>query len=197
MLNQILEPYGYSESEAGIDGAILIITGLVFAALTSPIIDRTHAYLFSIKLFVPTIATCYLIFVWMPGAGSIGAPYAVSAVLGAANFALVPIALEYLVEISWPASPEVSSTVCWAGGQLLGGIFIVIMGALKGAKGEPPGSMKRALIFEAVLACAVVPLPLLLGVKRLGLAEGGVSKRLGQDRAGEEEVGVVEYDRDR
>ncbi len=41
------------------------------------------------------------------------------------------------------------------------------MDALKGGlKGEPDGSLKRALIFQAAIAWAVVPLPLFLGYRR-------------------------------
>ncbi|KAF2812469.1 MFS general substrate transporter [Mytilinidion resinicola] len=201
LLNQILEPYGFTETQAGICGAVLIVVGLVFAAFTSPVFDRTHAYLLGIKLFVPVIAICYLAFVWAPQTRSLGAPYAIAAILGAASFALVPIALEYLVEVAYPASPEAGSTICWAGGQLLGGIFIVIMNALKegtlqvveggdgkgkGPGDRPPGNMYRALVFEAVVACVVMPMPLALGVKRLGLGAGAVKGRLRLDEAGEE-----------
>jgi len=92
--------------------------------------------------------------------------------LGASSFSLVPIALEYLVEVTWPASPEVSSVISWTGGQLLGAIFIIIMSALKDGRGRdgPKMNMQRALIFEAIIACLVIPCPLLLGVRRLNLA---------------------------
>ena len=165
-------------SWAGICGALLIVIGLVASALTSPLIDRTKSFLFAIKVLVPVIAISYLAFVFAPATRTLAAPFAIASILGASSFALVPVALEYLVEITWPVSPEVSSTICWSSGQLLGGVFILIMGALKGADGEPPGSMKRALIFQAVIACAVVPLPLLLGIKWLGLRRDSQSGRL-------------------
>jgi FLVCR family MFS transporter 7 len=127
--------------------------------------------------------------IWAPQTRSIVAPYVLSAVLGASSFSLLPIALEYMVEITFPASPEVSSTICWVGGQLFGAIFIVIMDALKdgrpvdlakvndggrmtGGGDRPPGNMFNALIFEAVVAMVVLPLPLMLGIKKLGLASG-------------------------
>ncbi|KAF2657942.1 MFS general substrate transporter [Lophiostoma macrostomum CBS 122681] len=186
LLNQILYPYGYTEDEAGICGAILILVGLVSAALTSPIFDRTHAYQLGIKLFTPLIALSYLALIWAPQTRSLAAPYVLSAVLGAASFSLLPLALEFLVEVTFPSSPEIGSTVCWAGGQALGGVFVIVMNALKegsadleevrregrggGSGGDrPQGNMFRALVFEAVVALAVLPLPLCLGVKRLGL----------------------------
>jgi FLVCR family MFS transporter 7 len=49
------------------------------------------------------------------------------------------------------------------------------MGALKDGKGNPKDNMQRALIFEALIALIVVPIPLLLGIKRLGF--GGEERR--------------------
>jgi MFS transporter, FLVCR family, MFS-domain-containing protein 7 len=70
-------------------------------------------------------------------------------------------------------SPEVTSTICWSGGQLLGGIFILVSNALRDPRpndgslddhtNRPPGNMWRALIFQTVIAMVVIPLPLALG----------------------------------
>ncbi|KAK3333781.1 major facilitator superfamily domain-containing protein [Cercophora scortea] len=168
LLNQIMYPYGYSSEEAGIAGALLIVVGLVTSAVTSPIIDRTKAFLTAIRIAVPIVGLCYFIFIWMPGTrdtAGVAGPYVILSVLGAASFSLVPVVVEYLVELTHPISPEVTSTLAWSGGQLLGGIFIVISGALKGGdEGSPPGNMKKALVFTAVIALAAVPLPLCLGL---------------------------------
>ncbi|KAI1356187.1 major facilitator superfamily domain-containing protein [Xylaria sp. FL0043] len=165
LLNQILLPYGFSSDEAGIAGAVLIVVGLVSSAITSPILDRTKAFILSVKVAVPIIGLSYLAFIFTPPTRQLAAPYVVLAILGAASFSLVPVALELLCELSHPVSPEITSTIGWGGGQLLGGIFIVISDALKaGPDGNPPANLDRALIFTAVLALAAVPLPLSLGL---------------------------------
>ncbi|KAK8214111.1 major facilitator superfamily domain-containing protein [Phyllosticta capitalensis] len=199
LLNQMLYPYGFSETDAGICGALLIFVGLIFAACLSPLMDRRHPkpFILVIKILCPVVVACYIAFIFAPPTRTDAAPYIIAAILGAASFALVPTALEYLVETTWPASPEIGSTLCWAGGQLLGGIFIVIMDALKEPgclntddcqqKGKnstgwkPPGSMWKALIFEAVMAIVVLPAPLLLGVKRLGFGDARREGRLEAD----------------
>lgn len=56
LLNQILQPYGFSESDAGIAGGVLIVVGLIASAIVSPIIDRTKQYSITIKILVPLIA---------------------------------------------------------------------------------------------------------------------------------------------
>lgn len=165
LLNQMMTPYGFSDDEAGIGGAVLIVVGIIAAAITSPILDRTKKFLLAIRVLVPVIGLSFLVFTWMPETGSIVGPYFVLAMLGASSFALVPVALEYLIELSHPLSPEVTSTTAWAGGQLFGAIFIIISGALTdGEDASPPKNMKRALIFQAVIALVAVALPLSLGM---------------------------------
>ena len=139
LINQILQPYSFTEDEAGIGGALLIVVGLVTSAVTSPIIDRTKSYLIAIKICVPIIAICYLAFTWAPQTRTIVAPYVILSILGASSFSLVPIVLEYLIEITHPVAPEVTSTICWTGGQLLGGIFIIVSDALR-ASGANDGT---------------------------------------------------------
>ena len=179
LLTQILTPYGYSETQSGIAGALLILVGLVAAAVTSPIVDRSKRYLLFIKTFVPIIALSYLVFIWAPPSGSVVAPYLISSVLGAASFSLVPVALEWLVEVSYPVGPEIGSTISWAGGQALGGLFIIVSDALQdGENGDPPYNLKKALIFQAVVAMAVMPSAMLLGV----LGGKVVNRRLELDK---------------
>jgi len=158
LINQIFEPYGFSETDAGIAGAILIFVGLGASAFVSLYVDHTKRYLPTIRLLVPLIAIGYVILIFMPETRTVAGPYITCAILGAASFSLLPCALEYLVEITYPASPEVSSTICWTGGQLLGAVFILLMDALKGGlSGQPKDSMKSALIFQAVISCLAVP----------------------------------------
>ncbi|KAK0314585.1 hypothetical protein LTR01_001409 [Friedmanniomyces endolithicus] len=132
LLNQIFAPYGFSETDAGIAGGLLILVGLVAAAFVSPFVDRTKKYVITIKILVPLIASSYLVLIFVPATRSAVGIYVVCAVLGAASFSLLPCALEYLVVVTHPVSPEITSTICWSGGQLLGAVFIVIMTALRG-----------------------------------------------------------------
>jgi MFS transporter, FLVCR family, MFS-domain-containing protein 7 len=165
LLNQIMMPYGFTSDEAGIAGAVLIVVGLVATAISSPILDRTKAFLLTMKVCVPIIGIAYLVFIWTLGTRALAAPFVVLAVVGAASFSLMPIALEYLIELSHPCSPEVTSTMAWALGQLCGACFLLISDALKaGEDANPPENMDRALIFQAVVAMVVVPLPLCLGL---------------------------------
>lgn len=188
LLSQIMTPYGFTNDEAGIGGAILIVVGLVTAAVVSPILDRTKKFLLAIRILVPMIATCYLIFVWMPETKTIAGPYVILAVLGGTSFTLLPVALEYLIELSHPLSPEVTSTTAWAGGQLFGAIFLIISDALvSGKDASPPKNMKNALIFEAVVALVIAIFPLTLGL--FGRKDKMTLRRIASDGRGSDETG--------
>jgi len=186
LLNQIFEPYGFTEDQAGIAGAVLIFVGIGCSAIVSPIIDRTKAYLITLKMLIPLTSVSYLILVFIPQTRSFPAVCIVMALIGGSSFALLPCALEYLVEITWPVSPEASSVVAWCGGQVLGGLFIIIMTALKGQFGktpthdQPAGSMIRALVFQAVFCLCVLPLGFVIG---LGRTEDQQRGRLNKESA--------------
>ncbi|KAJ5606098.1 hypothetical protein N7510_008879, partial [Penicillium lagena] len=166
LLNQILSPHGFSETEAGIAGGILIVVGLVMAAIVSPLTDRFKYYLGTIRVLIPIIAASYIGLIFAPGSSAGIAPsYVVMAIIGASSFALLPVVLEYLVEITYPFSPEIGSTMCWTGGQLLGACFILIQDALKaGALAHPAFNMRNALIFSAVVAVVAAPPPMVIGL---------------------------------
>jgi cyanate permease len=181
LLTQILTPYGYNETQSGIAGGLLILVGLITAAVTSPLVDRYKRSLPVIQVLVPVVALCYLAFIWAPPAASIVAPYVVCSLLGAASFSLVPIALEFLAGVTYPVGPELSSVTCWTAGQLLGGIFIVTSDALEdGADAQPPWNLHRALILQAVITLAVVPCVFVLG--RVGGAGAVRDGRMEADR---------------
>lgn len=165
LLNQILGPYEVSETDAGIAGAILIVVGLVTAAVMSPVTDRFKHYLGSIRVLVPIVVASYIGLIFSPSsAAGIAPSYVVLALMGGSSFALLPIVLEYLVEITYPFSPEIGSTICWTGGQLLGACFILIQDALKASQdASPPSNMRSALIFSAVVCAAAAPFPLSIG----------------------------------
>lgn len=180
LLAQILTPYNYSQNDAGIAGAVLIVVGLVAAAITSPIVDRSKSYVLLFKTAVPVLAASYVAIYWAPGAHNDAAPFVICALIGATSFSILPVALECITEITWPVAPGLTSCLCWAISQSAGAVFIIVSEALEaGPAANPPYNMQNALIFQAVLASVVVPFVLAIGwfrpVER---------KRLAVDRPG-------------
>jgi Na+/melibiose symporter-like transporter len=165
IFGQILIPYGFSQTEAGIAGAAEIFGGVVISAIVSPILDRTKAFKFAVRLLIPIIAICYTILIFLPGFRSAAGLYTVCVVLGGASFSLMPMVLELLTQVTHPISPEISSIIAWIGGGTLGGILIIVSNALEtssGWNGQPEGSMIKGLILQAVLAWAALPAALIV-----------------------------------
>lgn len=179
LLVQMMTPYGYAEDDASLVGGVLILVGLVAAAISSPIVDKYNCYLLFIRVLTPIIGVMNWVFYWAPPAGTIAAAYVICAILGAAAFSLVPVALETLANVTYPVSPSFSSVICWTGGQILGAVFIIISDALvdNSPTADPPGNLQKALIFQAVVAMAVVP-----PVYFIGWGGGLKSARLSVDR---------------
>ncbi|RPB20264.1 MFS general substrate transporter [Terfezia boudieri ATCC MYA-4762] len=174
LINQIYEPYGYSTDQAGYIGAVLIVAGLVAAAILSPILDRRHAFLTAIRVQVPLIGLAFIAIIFTPTSPpNLVGPMVVNAILGAASFSLLPVSLEYCVEQTHPVSPEVTSTILWMGGQFLGGIFLIIMDAMRdkepgGSAGRPERNMWAALVFEGVGAALVIPAAFFVKKRKAG-----------------------------
>ena len=58
-----------------------------------------------------------------------------------------------MVDVCLAIGPEVSGTAAWAMNQLAGGVFIVVLDALKaGHLSSPPVNMRNGLIFQAAFA---------------------------------------------
>jgi len=183
LINQILEPYGFTEDQAGICGAVLIIAGLLFAAISSVLVSLLHPRPYSLAMivFVPLLVIGYIIFTFLPQLGHIVPLDIISGLIGAASFSLVPIALEFLTETlpkeaarsrggayrrTSDALPELASVICWSLGQVMGGVLIIAMGNMRGLwPRDPPRNLKSALVLQAVLAC-VVAIPVLIEAVR-------------------------------
>ncbi|PUU82881.1 hypothetical protein B9Z19DRAFT_1098919 [Tuber borchii] len=148
-LGVIMLPYGYTADEASI------------MAIVSLINDRTDSFLLAIRALVPVIALCYVALIFPPGTRALVVPFTISAFLGATSFSLLPLVLEWAVKQTHPAPPELTNVTLWVGGQILGAVFLIAMDALKDKSNND--KMWRSLIFEAVIACAVAPLTLMLG----------------------------------
>lgn len=174
LINQVYEPYKYSTDQTGYIGAVLIVAGLVASAILSPILDRSHAFLIAIRVQVPLIGLAFIAMIFTPtNPPNLVGPMVVCAILGAASFSLLPISLEYCIEQTHPVSPEVTSTILWMGGQFLGGIFLIIMDAIRdkepgGSAGRPEGNMWAALVFEGVVAALVIPAAFLVKKRKVG-----------------------------
>lgn len=140
-IEDILRPRGFSATQAGITGGLMIIGGIIGA------------------LFIPILSDRYkkrtpFIIIALVGAtlGLVGITFATSywllltsgMVLGFFLLSSGPIGFQYGAEITYPASEGTSNGMLLLMGQVSGIAFIFGMDSLKSAA---TGSMTRSLIF--------------------------------------------------
>jgi MFS family permease len=130
LLYQLIEPTGYSSDDAGIFGAVIIIAGLLNALVVGVIMDRTHAYRLILKILL--VGACasgiYFILILQPNKFY---PLAVSiGLMGFFLLPLLPVSFECAVECTYPIRAEWSTGLLMCSGNVLGGVFIFVLGYL-------------------------------------------------------------------
>lgn len=146
----IIRPRGFTPTEAGTLGAVMLVGGLFGAVIIPPFSDRQHKrkkfLLLGILLSIPgliglTFATTY----WLLLASAFG--------LGFFLISTSPIGMQYAAEITFPTPEGTSNGLIQLFGQA-SVIFVYIMEALKNGDGSFTPSLLLAiglLIVSAVI----------------------------------------------
>jgi len=127
-IEEILRPRGFTAGQAGFSGALMIVAGIIGAAILPALSDRYRRR-------VPFIGMC------LAGGtlGLVGIAYAATyplllasaLVLGFFLLSSGPIGFQYGAEIAYPAPEGTSNGVVMMMGQISGIIFILAMDAFK------------------------------------------------------------------
>lgn len=120
VINQLYEPYGYTNTESGILGLLVVVCGIIGSGIEGGLVDYTHRY----KLFIWATLLCATgslvgmtlllergYFVWQ---------CLVSAGLGFFMTPILPLTLELAVEITYPVGEATVTGMLMVSGQLVG-----------------------------------------------------------------------------
>jgi len=131
LLPQIMLPNGYTADDASMASIAFICCGLFGAMVTGITLDNTHWYLSMIKItfFCATGSMAFFTFSNKPDHYAM--VLVASGVMGVFCFAILPLALELGVEITYPVCEGTSSGFLWMAGQFFGIIILLGMGSLK------------------------------------------------------------------
>lgn len=158
LINQIVEPYNYSDDDAGIFGACFIAAGIVGAAASGVFVDRTRKYKEVLKSAAPLLAAGYVGFLFVVREDFFPWICLVCGFLGFISFALLPVALELGVETTYPAPTSACTSVLWLGGQTCAVVFLLVGDSLRGKspfKDDPEDTMSTGLISIACVSTLV------------------------------------------
>ena len=137
---QLIQPFGYSNDDAGLFGTLFGVSGLFGAALGCWVLKRYKRYKLTIKVYIYLCLVSVLIFVFMLRPDNY-LPLLISFLLmGFAILPLLPILMETCAECSYPISEDVSAGCILVGASYTGVAFIFALQVLIGLPplGPPP-----------------------------------------------------------
>ena len=121
---QLIQPFGYSNDDAGLFGTLFGVGGLIGAALGCWVLKRYKRYKLTVKVYIYLCLISVLIFVCMLRPDNYS-PLLISFVLmGFAILPLLPILMETCAECSYPISEDVSAGCILVGASYTGVAFI-------------------------------------------------------------------------
>ncbi len=147
-VEQIIKPRGFTPTEAGTMGALMLVAGVIGAVVLSALSDRSGR---RVRYMVIALAASIPGILGVAFASSALLLYAFAALLGFFVVAVLPLGMQYAAEIANP-TPEGTSTGLI---QLCGQVSVVsvyIMAALRTANGSFTVSLLLAAGLFAVMA---------------------------------------------
>jgi MFS family permease len=146
----IIRPRGFSPTDAGTVGALMLLGGVIGAAVIPPFSDRQHKrvryLLLGILFAIPWVfGVAYATSAWLLFVSAFG--------LGFFLISISPIGMQYAAEITQPTPEGTSNGLIQLSGQL-SVIFVYIMELMK----QPDGSYTPSLLLGVglLIVCALV-----------------------------------------
>lgn len=181
---QLVRPCGYTSSDAGVFGGVVLGAGILSAAVVAPIMDRTHAYRPLLKAGIITCVGSALLFIGFMRPNQFGLTVVLFAVLGACLLPMLPIAIANAVEYArcartsartprphlrprrctYPLPEEASAGLMLLVGQCVGVAATLALSHMleRAPKFSTPVTGYNVLLL-ATLLCATVPVMLYRG----------------------------------
>ncbi|CAG2224614.1 solute carrier family 49 member A3-like [Mytilus galloprovincialis] len=127
-LDQILCPKGYSNSFAGLCGALMIAGGVLGAVVSGIYVDRSKKFAEVIKFSYAGAVMAGLAFTQVARLRDQSVLAATCITLfGVFGFAMYPISMEMSVEVTYPVAEATSSGLLIVSGQIQGIIIILVL----------------------------------------------------------------------
>lgn len=149
-VEKIVEPRGFSATDAGTMGALMLVAGIVGAVVLSALSDRRGQ---RIRYAVIALAATVPGILGVAFASSTLLLFALAAVLGFFLVAVFPILMQYAAEITNPTPEGTSNGLVQLSGQV-SVVSVYVMEALRTADGS--FTLSLLLLAGLLAACALV-----------------------------------------
>lgn len=144
LLEQVLCVNGYSDEFAGLCGALFIVFGVLGALALGLYVDRTKHFTEAVKVgFCLTSVVCVAFAVVSQLRGQTVALAAICSLLGFFGFSVAPVAMELVVECTFPVGEGAATGLVFVLGQAQGALTMVLLTSLAVRRAEPSFSTCR------------------------------------------------------
>jgi len=144
-IEEIISPRGFSATQAGICGGVMIAAGILGALVVPPLSDHFHK---RVPFITAAMGGAVVGLLGMTFAARFGLLLASAALLGFALLSAGPVGFQYGAEVAYPAPEGMSNGLILLMGQIAGIIFIIGMDFLKS---PATGAMTASLLLLAAL----------------------------------------------
>eukprot|EP00455_Lapot_gusevi_P011371 TRINITY_DN15239_c0_g1_i2.p1 TRINITY_DN15239_c0_g1~~TRINITY_DN15239_c0_g1_i2.p1 ORF type:complete len:513 (-),score=101.85 TRINITY_DN15239_c0_g1_i2:131-1582(-) len=151
VIEQLIKPAGYTSSDAGLFGGLVIGGGFLGSAIVAPIMDKTKAYIPIVRtgVLLASAASVFLVLMLRPGQTALLAT--AFGLLGGGMMPLLPASFELAVETTFPISEETSGGVLVLAGNILGVGTVFLMDYLIQLRPDYTGVLTPCNIFIVVI----------------------------------------------
>jgi predicted MFS family arabinose efflux permease len=176
LLNETMVPLGYSVGEVGLCGVLMVMGGLLGAALAGYLVDLTHRYKLLLVVFFACAAACLAAYTTALAFVGHSVPLlaAICTALGFFMIGLLPVGMEAAVISTYPVPEAISAGLLLLSCQVFGIAFVVVAKLLEHASSPPTMTAANLLITGAVALAAAASLFWRMQTKRLDAEESAV-----------------------
>eukprot|EP00026_Physarum_polycephalum_P004765 Phypoly_transcript_04789.p1 GENE.Phypoly_transcript_04789~~Phypoly_transcript_04789.p1 ORF type:complete len:388 (+),score=46.60 Phypoly_transcript_04789:455-1618(+) len=131
LLNQFVDPYQYTQKEAGTLGSVILFVGLGGALIAGPVLDRTKSFrLLSTLTFVGFLGGMTW-FAFALHENNLVSLFCCCGFIGFWSTAMLPVCLEAGVECTYPVAEGLSSGLLLMFAQVFGIIITFVLSAVQ------------------------------------------------------------------
>jgi len=129
IINELVDPFGYTNNDSGIFGALFVLLGLIGAGVVGAIVDKTRVYgaTYKITLLACTfLGSCALLmFTLLLKPGKFELIAVAVSLVGFTMTPVLPISLELGCEVCYPIGEATPTGFLMTSGQIVGIIMII------------------------------------------------------------------------
>jgi len=162
VLETILTPHGISSAEAGIVGAVFVVSGVIGAVVIPMISDKTGV---RIPFFLGSTIILIPVYLGFTFVNMYGLLIILAGLAGFTIMGVAPILFQHGSEVAYPIQEGTSLGIILLMGQISGVLFVYLFDTLKNVS----GSVMIPMLL--IVVATILELPVILKVKESGLMQ--------------------------